>query len=261
VIVRVGGAPVDQGRAQGAALREPVRAALAGLRARHTAGSWLAARRRARAGPGRALERFLPWLGERLEGIALGARVGTAALQLGERMGVRGVAGAQAGEPCASLDVPAELEPQLVIRACVPDAGGFASIELTCAHWSGCLGGINSEGLGVLCSDDRPHSEPSLRFLVQELLFRARDPGAALEHLRRRARYAGGTGELLLAAPGAPVRRLQLDAGSVRELAPLARAPADFTLALDCARRELRFRPGSGEEQRGIAPETPAVAG
>lgn len=250
------GAPIDQGRAQGESLRESVHAALAYLRARHTAHSWWAARRRARRGPGRALARFLPWQSERLEGIALGARVAASALELGEHAWrLRGIAAAGAGRLGASLAVPGELEPLLVVRASIPDAGGFASLELTCAHWSGCLAGVNSEGLGVVCADDRAHVEPSLRFLAQELLFRARDPGAGIEHLRRRARYAGGTGELWLAAPGTPARRLQFESGELRELAPDAgRAPGPFALSIDCTGRRLSFRGLSGE-----SPRTPEV--
>ena len=257
------GAPVDQGRAQGEALRTPVRAALAALRAHHTGLSWWAARRRARLGPGRAVSRFFPWQAERIEGIALGAGLPVSALHLGERAWrVRGVARAGAAMLYVSLDVPPELEPLLLLRASIPDAGGFASLELTCAHWASCLCGINSEGIAVLCAADRARGEPSMRFLAQELLFRARDLDAGIEHLRRRASYAGGTGTLLVAAPAVPARWLQLENGAVRETeAEETQAPLQSTLTIDCATRRLSWSGAPGGALVGEPPETPVVRG
>jgi hypothetical protein len=261
VTLEAAGAPIDQGRAQGAALRDPVRAALARLRASHTWTSWQLAKRRARLGPALALGRFFPWQAERIEGIARGAGVGEAGLHLAERARVRGSASFDGRALYLCADVPPELEAQLLLRASIPDAGGFASLELGCAHWAGCLGGINSEGIAVVCADDRAHCEPSLRFLAQELLFRTRDLAAGIEHLRRRARYAGGSGTLWVAA-GSEARRLELDAGELCEReAPATRAPLQATLVIDCAARVLRWQRSVDELLEGASPPTPEVRG
>jgi hypothetical protein len=261
VKIEVRGAPADQGRAQGESLRAGARAALARLRSSHTALSWWAARRRAQRGPGRALARFLPWQAERLEGLAHGARLSGAALQLGERAWrVRGAGWASGAVLGASLDVPPELEDLLVLRASIPDAGGFASLELGCAHWASCLGGINSEGIAVICADDRARGEPSLRFLAQELLFRARDLDAGIEHLRRRARYTGGSGTLVAASAAGGARWLHFEEGALRAVpAPEGERPPQCTLALDCAARRLTWTRAPGVELDGAPPPTQEV--
>jgi len=261
VTLEARGAPVDQGRAQGEALGAELRAGLAHLRASHTPLSWLLAKRRTRLGPARALARFLPWQMERSEGLARAARVSPAALAQAEcAWRVRGVAAYDGTRLYLCAGLPAELAPGLFLRASVPDAGGFASIELTCAPWVGCLGGINSEGIAVLCADDRAQREPSLRFLAQELLFRARDLAAGIEHLRRRAHYAGGTGTLLVAGPDGVARWLELGTGDLRERAaqPVA-PPIDYTLAIDWAARGLSLRRAEGEELTARSPATPDV--
>jgi len=262
VTLQTAGAPVDQGRAQGEALKRDVRAVLARIRASHTCGSWQLARRRARLGPARTLARFYPWQAERIEGIARGAGVSEAGLQVAERVRIRGRASFDGRALHLHADVPPDLERHLSLRASVPDAGGFASIELTCAHWAGCLGGINSEGIAVVCADDRARSEPSLRFLAQELLFRARDLAAGVEHLRRRARYAGGTGTLWIASSSGEARQLEFDAGELLEReAPASRAPLMATLAIDAASRAARWQRGFKEVLEDSSPPTPEVRG
>ncbi|MEE9281763.1 MAG: hypothetical protein V3V67_16445 [Myxococcota bacterium] len=217
-MIRAEGAPVDQGRAQGHGVRREIESGLRQLRGHYGAAAWIAARRRARRHCGRALVRQLPWQGERLEGIAAGAGVSLAALTLCEALYRVQGAGFQRGTQLeASFEVPAELEPLLALRASRPDAGGFPSVELTCAPFTGCLGGVNSEGIGVICLADRAPGGVSLRFLAQEMLFRARDLEAGIEHLRRRAAYLGGTGQLLLADSAGAARCVGFDAGSVRQ--------------------------------------------
>jgi hypothetical protein len=227
-VIVAAGAPVVQGRVQGEALRGAIHAALARLRLSDTALSWLGARGRARRGPGLRLARHLPQQAERLEGVAAGAAVGRGALLLAEtRWRVGAVAAARPGGIAAWIDAAPSLAPLLLLRHSAPDAGGFASVELTAAPWAGALAGVNARGVAALCLSDQARSEPSLRFWVQELLYRGADGASALEHLRRRARYAGGSGRLLLAAADTGVLCLGLRAGAlevtgVGELPPRA---------------------------------------
>jgi hypothetical protein len=262
-VLEARGAPVDQGRAQGETLRARVREALVRLRRRYALLGFRAARARARREPARALERFLPWQSERVDGLAQGAGVAASALHVAERVArVRGIASACGDRLYLSFDAAPELEDLLLLRASLPDAGGFASVELTCAPWASCLGGINSEGIAVLCPDDRASLGPSTRVLAQELLFRARDLDAGIEHLRRRARYVGASGALLAAAPGAPARWLRFEDGALTQ-APAAGAPppAGPTLELDRAARRLAWIRPSGEPVSSQAPAPPNAAG
>src|SRR5258706_270216 len=104
----------------------------------------------------------------------------------------------------AVFDLPHELESLVVLRRSVPDAGGFASAELTLAPLASCLCGVNSEGIAVIATRDMSRDELSLRFHAQELLFRARDLAAGIEHVRRRAAYPGRNRNPVVAhAPGA----------------------------------------------------------
>ena len=241
------GAPVEQGRAQGEALRAEIRAELARLR-----GSlgWLARRALARhvaATSARALSTQLPWQRERIEGIARGARVEESQLLVGEALTRVEAAAFADGALLAAVFEPPDVRARLRVRASVPDAGGFASVEVLLAPLAGCLAGVNSEGLAAICLRDRARDELSLRFLAQELLFRARELAAGIDHLRRRAGYAGGTGELLVADASGAARLLRFERGALAAVAPAlpARAKAPH-VELDPLGRRLRLGP-SGE--------------
>jgi hypothetical protein len=234
--------------AQGLALAGDIRASV--VRARRARGrlGWWRALAAARRGPGLAVTRFLPQQHERLEGIARAAGVPVAALEwldCCERVALRGHARG------SRLAAPAPEDVSLVLRRSAPDAGGFASAEITAAAWAGCLCGVNRAGLAVLVLADAPPGDPSIRLLAQDLLLRAPGVSAALEHARRRAPYLRLCGSLLLADACGPPRRLDLRAGS----ASVAEAPASGPharglLRIDAAARTLAVE----------APGAPALA-
>jgi hypothetical protein len=215
-VIETPGAPYEQGWKQGAVLAEDVRAEVASLRA---VAGWISWRRRLRAahrGPARRVRRFLPQHHERLCGLAEAARVPLAALELlaaSRRVAVSG--GMRAGRLEARIDSD-ELRGRLLLRRSVPDAGGFASVELTAAWWAGCLAGVNAEGLAVLCERDEMGDAPSCRLLAQELLLRARGVDAARDHARRRGRYLGGAWSLLVLDAAGQAVRVRCDDAGVR---------------------------------------------
>lgn len=238
------GAPVEQGQAQGARFASAIADALARQRA---ALPWLARRalvRRVRATSARAVATQLPWQRERSEGIALAARASLAGLELAEALvRVPGAAFADGTRLAAAFDLPAALAPLAFVRESRPDAGGFASVELALAPFAGCLAGVNAEGLAAIVLRDLAVDEPSLRFHAQEFLFRARDLDAGVDHLRRRAAYAGGTGELVAADGTGRVLRLVFRRGALTlGDADLPRAAADPDLVLDTAACTLARR-------------------
>lgn len=258
-MLEASGAPVDQGRIQGGAFQGEIEAAIHRLRVRYGRLDWHALRRRCRLGPGRALARYLPQQHERLQGIARAARVSLDALLLCETLTrVAGVGGSKGGQLQASLDLHPELAPMLMLRQSSPDAGGVVSVELTAAPWVGCLAGVNAEGVALACLEDRAPHEPSLRVLAQDLLFRARALEPGVEHLRRRAAYAGGTGVLLLADASGASLRAELCSGVLRlEDAPTRGAIAlEPTVSIDAAARRLVWRDALGHEREAvISPE------
>ncbi|HXX47932.1 MAG TPA: hypothetical protein VEN47_06875 [Myxococcota bacterium] len=243
-IVRAEGAPVEQGRAQGAALAPAIRAALARQR---VAWGWLARRaveRRVAATSGRALATHLPWQRERIEGLAQAARVAERALVVAEaETRVQAAAFRSDGRIQLALELDPALEPALALRQSAPDAGGFASAELTLAPLAGCLCGVNAEGLAAAVLRDLSRDELSLRFHAQELLFRARELGAGIDHLRRRAGYAGGSGTLLAAGVGGQLALLHFARGALEVEVParLPPAAAAASVELDPAARALRW--------------------
>ena len=247
-MIRAAGAPVEQGAAQGGPGRAEVRGELERLRAAY-AGGFGRARRRASRSAGRRLSRHLPQHFERLEGIARGAGVPPAALCLAESHArLSGRVRREQSALGLSLDLPEGLRARLVARLSRPDAGGFASLELTCVHWASAIGGVNSRGLAVLCAEDRAGEQLPLRFLVQELLLRASGLDAGLEHLRRRARYAGGSGRLALADPEGAARLVEIEQGRVlaeRALEPGPPAPR-CALRLDPRGRRLFWSDRAG---------------
>ena len=250
-MIQADGAPIDQGRAQGRSMRGEIASGVRRLRARYGMLGWRGVRSRAMRTSGLALARQLPQQRERMEGIAAAAGVSVAALTAAEGLHRVQGAGFQRGSFLeASFEVPSELEPELALRASRPDAGGFPSVELTCASFAGCLAGVNSEGIAVICLADRSLSEVSLRFLAQELIFRARNLEAAVEHLRRRAAYLGGAGLLLVGDAAGAARWLDVADGvvSVRQASSrgLAREPA---VRLDTSERTLVWAHSSGERE------------
>ena len=243
-VVRAEGAPVEQGRAQGTALAPAIRAELARRRA---ARGWLARRaveRRVAATSGRALATQLPWQRERIEGLAQAARVPERALVAAEaETRVQAAAFRAGGRIALALELDPALAPLLALRQSTPDAGGFASAELTLAPFAGCLCGVNAEGLVAAVLRDRSRDELSLRFHAQELLFRARDLSAGIDHLRRRAAYAGGTGTLLAGDAAGALALLHFARGALELVRParLPPAAAEAGLELDPAARSLRW--------------------
>ncbi len=245
------GAPVDQGRSQGRALQAEIESAIHGLRVCYGWLDWYAVRRRSRRGPGLALARYLPQQHERLQGIARAARVSLEALVLCETLHrVTGVGGSKGGRLEGSFDIHPELAPFLMLRQSSPDAGGVPSVELSAAPWVGCLAGVNAEGVALVCLEDRGPYELSLRVLAQDLLFRARALESGVEHLRRRAAYAGGSGILLLADATGVSLRAELSSGVLRlEDAPAQAAMAlEPTVRIDAGARRLVWRDAVGHE-------------
>ena len=246
------GAPVEQGEAQG---RIFARAIARELSRQRNALPWLARSalvRRVRATSARAIATQLPWQRERLEGIALAARVPLADLELAEALDrFQGAVFARDDVLQVAFDLPPELRELLLIRTSRPDAGGFPSVELAFAHLSGCLCGVNSEGIAAVCVRDLGRDEPSLRFHTQEILFRARDLAAGIDHLRRRASYAGGSGTLIVADANGVVRELGLSGGTleVRDANHLPEHAAAPMVEIDTAARRLVWS-GTGEERR-----------
>ncbi len=246
------GAPVEQGRAQGARFARAIAAELARERKKLP---WLARRtlvRRVRETSARAVATQLPWQRERIEGIALDARVGLAELELAEAcVRVQGAAFVDGARLQASFDLPNALAPLLVLRTSRPDAGGFPSVELALAHLAGCLCGVNAEGIAVICTRDLPGDEPSLRFHAQELLFRARDLDAGIDHLRRRASYAGGTGTLVAADARGESRLLEFARGTleVRDTALVPKHAKSPQLELHPGERRLSLLDGERREE------------
>jgi len=246
------GAPVEQGEAQGRAFASVIARELSRQR---RALPWLARRalvRRARATGARAVATQLPWQRERLEGIALAARVPLADLELAEALDrIQGAVFARDDVLQVAFDLPSDLRDLLVMRSSRPDAGGFPSVELALAHLSGCLCGVNAEGIAAVCVRDLGRDEPSLRFHTQEILFRARDLSAGIDHLRRRASYAGGSGTLIVADANGIVRELELTRGAleVRDADRLPERAAAPTIEIDTAARRLIW---PGEERREV---------
>ncbi len=251
-VLDASGAPIDQGRKQGRALRSEIESVVRQVRVRYGWLDWYGVRRRARLGPGCELARYLPQQHERLQGIARAARVPLDALVLCEALHrVTGVGGSKGGQLEGSLDVHPELAPFLMLRHSVPDAGGVPSVELSAAPWVGCLAGVNAEGIALVCLEDHGLHELPLRVLAQDLLFRARALEPGVEHLRRRAAYVRGSGLLLLVDATGASLRAELSSGVLRlEQAPTRGAIAlEPTVRIDAVARTLVWRDAGGQEQ------------
>ncbi len=244
------GAPVEQGRAQGARFARVIAAELARQRRTLPRLARRSLSARVRETSARAIATQLPWQRERIEGIALEARVALAGLELAEAVDrVQGAAFVDGALLEASFALSSELAELLVLRTSRPDAGGFPSVELALAHLAGCLCGVNAEGIAVICTRDLAGDEPSLRFHAQELLFRARDLDAGIDHLRRRASYAGGSGTLVVADARGESRLLEFARGAlaVRDTAFVPARAASPMIEIDAVQRRLSL---VGEERR-----------
>ncbi len=250
-IVDATGAPTDQGQVQGRAERERIATATARVRGRHGWFTWRDAKRFVRRGSARATAQQLPGLHERLEGISRASGVSLGALQVAQAWDrVQGNAFCEGTTLAACFDL-LELRDSLILRASRPDAGGFPSIELTCAHWVGCLAGVNAEGLGALCVRDPNPSQAPMRLLAQEFLFRSRDLGAGIDHIRRRGSYLGGSGVVVVGDATGTVRELSFHDGELNETeAQPSALPAQPSVTLDLAARRLSCELGSP-----VAPE------
>ena len=238
------GAPFDQGLAQGRALREPIRRLSRELRARYGPLAGWRARRRARARSGRPMQRFTPQMHERLRGIAEAAGVSIGVLELAEALlHVQGVASAKGTGLEGRLELPRELSGLLALRHSLPDAVGYPSAELVAAPFAGCLGGVNDQGLAVIVTEERGSAGPSMRTYAQDLLLRAPSPETGVDHLRLRAKLAGGNGALLALGPEERALRLELADGELQvSEVPHAGAPvAESTLVIDTGAHSLTW--------------------
>ncbi len=252
------GAPFDQGVAQGSELVREVRDAAASLRSRYGGLAWREALWRARRRPGRTLQRFLPQQHERLRGIALGAEVSPRVLELFEELPqVRGVGRAKGTELEGHLDLAASVEAGLALRHSRPDAVGFPSVELVCAASAGCLAGVNDQGVAAIVIEERGFGAPPLRAYAQDLLLRAQNLAAGVDHLRLRARYGGGSGALLALDTSGAALRLELDRGALHalELPGTGSLAAEATVRIDVATRALVWRDPQGEERVATLPD------
>jgi hypothetical protein len=247
-LIEAVGAPHGQGLDQGRALAAEVREAVARERAGRGWLAWQREQRRAHRSAGRALQRFVPQLHERLQGIADAARVPLAALELAEaRERGRALVCSKEGRLEGRLELREGLEPR--VRRSAPDAGGFPSVELTLAPLASAFAGVNAEGIAVACLEDGPAGGPSLRSLVQDVLFRTRTLESAVEHVRRRGRYLRPSGRLLVAHAARAAVSLEITAGEVRVSEPPEPAgvagPPD--LCIDARAGELVWRTRSSE--------------
>ena len=250
-MLRTQGAPRDAGIDQGRALRHLIRRAAAANRARYSRANFRKTRRSASPELGLPLLRFLPQHHERLQGIASGAGVSLSALESLELVPTHSVGATAKGAGVeASFRTPDPAAWPLLLRSSDPDVGGFPSVELTAAPWASSVAGVNAHGLAALCVDGQPGGV-SNRFLVQELLLRSRDFAGALDHLRRRAPYAGARGTLLLASPDHEPARVRilpdgLSVDAAPDGAPSAGLPR---IRIEAAARTLVWIAADGSER------------
>ena len=246
------GAPVEQGTAQGRVFAGAIARELARQR---KALPWLARRallQRVRETSARAVASQLPWQRERLEGIALAARVPLSGLELAEALDrVQGAAFVDGTHLQASFDLRHPRRPSFSSCARAdPTRAAFRAWRSALAHLSGCLCGVNAEGIAAICVRDLGRDEPSLRFHAQEIVFRARDLTAGIDHLRRRASYAGGSGTLVVADASGEARVLDFERGVLRvsDCERLAKRAAEPMVEIDTDSRRLRWTSGEPRE-------------
>ena len=213
------GAPFDQGVTQGLTGGAEIRRSVVALR---EVSGWLAGRELRSAlyrQPGLRMRRHLTHQYERLEGIAAGAGVTSADLTILDAIWrTRGVGSISGSELELRLDPPDEMRPTLILRQLAPDSVGFRSVEVACLPLPGCIAGVNERGIGVAVLEDQGPVEVPLRSLAQDLLYHAASLDAACAHLETRARYAGGTGALVVADATGRAVRVELRAGACHTL-------------------------------------------
>jgi hypothetical protein len=246
------GAAFDRGSAQGIAFAAQIQACVHEVR---RAAGWLAGREM-RSAVRREMAQQMRWhlthQHERMEGIAAGARVSLGDLALLEATWrVGGVGSLAGGQLEARLDLPPSLLAAAILRSTAPDSVGFHSVELSSAPLSGCLAGVNEKGIAVAVLDDRGPVEVPARALAQDVLYHAASLDAAIAHLRLRARYAGGTGELIVADADGRGMRAELRSGetSIVALLPTPSPPRETTVRVDAAARQVVFTAPDGAER------------
>ena len=222
------GAPRDLGRDQGEQFLSYVREALAdqGLsvrRSRWPSFRALASGRVLGRGVGREIIRHYPHQGERLAGIAPGARVSLEALVdqcarasefRDEAPGVSAALGASGGEAWLArlLPAPAFAFDTPIVRRTLPEVG-FASLEVTRPWFVSCLAGVNEEGLAVAVSVSPPANGVggflTASLLAQDCLQRFTRVEACIDWCRKRPAESGAcllaadaTGEIAKIRPG-----------------------------------------------------------
>jgi hypothetical protein len=230
--VRCAGAPRDLGLDQGAAGRSAMRSP-GGALAKQVA---------------RDLERFFPHHAERLQGIALGARVPEPALaaELAALLGGDpGLALAAGGFVARSIAAPPAT---LVLRASAPD-NDYRSLELASAWSAAAWIGVNEHGLAATATA-LPAGEASLdgcaapaQLLVQDVLQRFDTAEKAADWALRRP--AGGHASLLVADASGARLAVEIEGRSRRllEAVPgplLGLGPAAGVAALEKALAEAR---------------------
>jgi hypothetical protein len=251
------GAPRDQGIAQGVVWRNPIRLWLRREARSRGAAAWRDLRRTAVRGPLLALGHYLAQIGERMEGIALGAQLPLQDLAtLWATTRCAGLGEARGGELRARIALSEELAALATLRRSQPDAAGFASLELALAPFPGCLAGVNERGVGIAVLGDRGPLEIPLPALAQDFLLRASSLAAGLAHLRLRARYAGGSGRLLIADARGRAVQVSVALGECAERdVGYSGGRGASTARIDLARRELQADVGGGrrlEAELGI---------
>jgi hypothetical protein len=209
--VRCAGAPRDLGLDQAGAARSLP-----------PSGGGALARRVARD-----LERFFPHHAERMQGIALGARVPEAALAAELAALLRGDPGLAA--TASGLVVRGVAAPlaSLVLRASAPD-NDYRSLELATAWSPACWIGVNEHGLAATATA-LPAPEPSLdgcaapaQLLVQDVLQRFDTAEKAADWALRRP--AGGHASLLVADASGARAAVEIE-GRTRKLLDAAEGP------------------------------------
>ncbi len=198
-----GGAPRDQGMAQGLVRRGAVRdrVSRAGVRVRRrpflslrpfVSGPVLG------AGPGREVVRHYTHLAERMEGIALAAGLPLESVMalLVERPGaleqpatavaVRSGDGARLGR---SLPGAPDAHTPWMLRRSRPEIG-FQSLDLTLPWLPGAVAGVNECGVAAVLA---PRPDPGVAsLLVQEVLQRFGELDSALDWCLKRPAWGGG---------------------------------------------------------------------
>lgn len=238
------GLPVEMGRAQGTALAGRIHAARKALREieafrrqrpwwlPYPLYRWLAGRKAQRL-LASLLSRELPELGQRLEGLAEGARLSLSTLYLFNALepllssiggctacpggcsavAVRGSRSADGGPMIArNFDYLPVVQPFYTVRKSRPREG-FRSLEFTVAPLAGAVDGMNQQGLCIaynyaFATDGDPAPAVPITMLISEALRRCGTVQEAAAWIAARRRWGGGL--LMLADASGDVASLEL---------------------------------------------------